>query len=356
MSQGCDRVNLCAMSSLPPGPLPAAGAAAVPEGLTAPAAVALLDDPQEWPAFGRPLQPWRGRRRARLGIARRAGRHALRRLRADHRGGAAPRAGRAAGRGQRRHLPRARRLGPRPGLALRLDGGRAPGGLPAAASPGRLCPRAPPARAPPRPVALAGGGLLHDAGHDVRLAGLPGHARRPDAGDGAAAALGVLGHQPAGGALCLRAFLRQRLARHPAAPRQHGPAGGGRHADHLLRQHGGHLRPRRAVRARGLLRLADHVRVLPAHRPLAGAAPARAHGRRAGGGDEPPARQHRAPGPGRQLCARGRAAPAAGRRGARAAGRGLPGRRLHPGRQHAGRRGLAHRRIPAGGQAPGARP
>jgi hypothetical protein len=78
------------------------------------------------------------------------------------------------------------------------------------------------------------------------------------------------------------------------------------------------------------LRFADHVCLLSADRALAGAAPARPHGRCAGGRAEPPARQRGAAGRRWRLCTRGR--PCGGWWGttiACAAGRGVSGRWLH---------------------------
>ena len=56
----------------------------------------------------------------------------------------------------------------------------------------------------------------------------------------------------------------QRHARPAAAAHQHGPAGGDCLADHLCRQHRGDLRAAGDFRTRGVLRLADDVRVFPA--------------------------------------------------------------------------------------------
>ncbi len=231
-----------------------------------------------------------------MGVACGARRNALRRLRPDHRGSPAACARRGGSGRERRHPPRTRGMGPATGAPVAVDGRGPEGRLPRAACPGCAGAGAAPAREPQGAVALAGGGFLHDAGHDVRMACLPSHARRPDHGNGTTAALGLLGHQPAGGAVRLRAILLQRAARYPAAAGQHGSARGAGHAHHLRGQHGGHVRSDRPLWPRGLLRLADHVRLFPAHGPLAGAAPARSHGRGAGSGDEPVARQRGAAG------------------------------------------------------------
>ncbi len=268
-------------------------------------------------------------------------------MRPDHRGCAACRARSGEGRSQCCHAPRPCHLAPRAGASLRVDGGRAARRLPGASRTRCLCARAPPGREPPCAVALAGGRLLHDAGDDVCVARLRGPPRRPVAGDGDAAALGLLGHLAARGAVLLRPLLLQRAARHTPAPCEHGPARGPGHADHLRDQFAGHLRSFGPLRRGSLLRLADHVRLLPAVRPLAGAAPARPHGRRAGSGDEPPARCRAARERSRPFRARGHAPPAGGRPGARAQWRGLPGRRHHRARPHPCRRGPAHRRVHA---------
>ncbi len=253
----------------------------------------------------------RRRRHRALGVAGGGRGHALRGLRVHGGGGSGARAGRPAGRGQRGEPPRARGLVGRGRAALALVRGFGGRRLPAAAGGRRVRRHAAPSRSPAGAVALAGRGLLHDAGHDVRLPGLHRRARRHHARRPAAAALGLLGADAAGPAVLVRAVLPQRAARPAAAPRRHGPAGGTGHRHRVRGEHGGHLRPGRPARPRGLFRFAHHVRLLPAHRALAGGAAARAHRRRAGGADEPAARQRRAPGGRRRLRARRRAAAGA---------------------------------------------
>ena len=162
---------------------------------------------------------------------------------------------------------------------------------------------------------------------------------------------GQLGAEPAGAAVFGGAVLQRRLARAAPAAHRHGRAGGARHRRDLRRQHRRHLRPRRRVRPRGLLRFADDVRRLPAGGALRWSC-ARASARR---------RRWR---PRWTACPTGRAAARrrpqrAGQRaapGAAATGcgspAGRPSRPMAPARRpHAGRRGAAHRRIDAGGQA-----
>ena len=155
---------------------------------------------------------------------------------------------------------------PRAEPALALAGGA--GSAPATAPfrPATCWRRAAPEGAAPAAVALAGRGLLHDAGDDVRRAGLRRRARRDHARHRGAAALGLVGADAAGGAVFLLAVLRGGAAR-PAPPRhRHGRAGGAGHRHRVRRQHGRHLRSRRPAGRRGLVRLGDDVRVLPAVR------------------------------------------------------------------------------------------
>ena len=269
--------------------------------------------------------------------------NALFRLCTHHRGGAAPRPRYRARGSQRGNAARTHRLASLPGAAFAVDCGGGTRGLPGLSGPRRLRPGGAQTRKPARPVALAGRRPVHDAGHDVRLARVLCPTRRPDARDGDPAALGFLGAVAAGGAVCLRAVLHECLARRARAPREHGPARGAGHADHLCREHARHLRALGPVWRRGVLRLADDVRVLPALGPAARDAAARPDSGRARGGDEPPARQRRAPGRQWLLGTRGHAPPAGRRHGARA-GRGSFSRRWRdPRRQHPCRRGIVDR-------------
>ena len=280
-----------------------------------------------------------------MGLAGRGRGHALRRLRLHRRRCAAESAGRDRSAGQRREQARARGVVGRGHAALALVRGLGRGRLPAAS---RRQPAGEPAaraRTAHGALALAGLGLLHDAGHDVRLPGLHRQARRHDGRRGAAAALGLLGAHAARLAVLLRSILSQRLARPARGAHRHGPARGLRRARDLRRQQRRHLRQRRAAGPRGLFRLAHDVRLLPSDRALAGGAPARAHRRIARGPDAPASRQRGAVGPRRQLGPRGRARARRRRRGPGAPRRGVPGRWRGDRRRHQRGRGPAHRRI-----------
>ena len=187
------------------------------------------------------------------------------------------------------------------------------------------------ARSARRAVAPVRRRLLHDAGDDVRHAGLRRAAGELAPDIEAPAALGALAAD-ACRCCCSRRGRSSRGAWRDlrAAPHRHGRAGGAGHRDRLRRQHRRDASiPAAPFGARGLLRLADDVRLLPARRALAGAA--RAPSRRAARSRQ---RWRRLPRAVRARCAPTAASrrvalrqPARRRRGARAAGRGLSGRR-----------------------------
>ncbi len=114
-------------------------------------------------------------------------------------------------------------------------------------------------------MALVRRRFRHDAGDDVRRAGLSGR-RRHDAGHRATDALGQPDPDRTGDRLLLRTFLPQCLARPEAASRRHGRAGGTGCRCGLRRQRLGHAERGR----RGVFRFGHHVCLLPALGPLSG--------------------------------------------------------------------------------------
>ena len=121
-----------------------------------------------------------------------------------------------------------------------------------------------PAREPCRPVAPVRRRLRHDAGDDVRGAGLPGGRRDHDRGHRATHAHCQLRTHRPGGVLFGGPVLPRRLARPAPAAAGHGRAGGARHRSQFPRERDRHFRQRR----RGVLRLHHDVRVLPARGAL----------------------------------------------------------------------------------------
>ena len=98
--------------------------------------------------------------------------NALRCLRPDDRRCPAGGSRRGAGGRQCCHAPRARGLAAKPDSAVTVDGCGEKSGLPRLAGHGFAGPGAAPTRKPAGALALAGCGLLHDAGDDVCLPGL----------------------------------------------------------------------------------------------------------------------------------------------------------------------------------------
>ncbi len=112
-----------------------------------------------------------------------------------------------------------------------------------------------------------------------------------------------------------------------AAAHRHGRACRARHRRHLRGQHRSNVRSHRRVRARGLLRLADDVRLLPPRRAMARTARTAQGGRRARGRTRTSSRQRGAPARRWPQRKRGAVAPAARRSRASHGGPGLSGRR-----------------------------
>ena len=172
-------------------------------------------------------------------------------------------AGRARGRGELRDAARARALGRAPHPPERHPArGRGPR-LRRAAVRQRALRRCVEARAPRDAVAPVRRRLRHDAGDDVRGAGLH-RGRRHDRGPRAADAHREPGADGAGRGVGGRAVLRRRVARAEGAPRRHGRAGRARHHRGVRGE-----RARDAARRRpGLLRFDLDVRVSAARRAL----------------------------------------------------------------------------------------
>ena len=272
------------------------------------------------------------------------GKHRLRRVhlaeRAPHRWAA----GRAVGRDQLRHPPRAGALGQQPHPAV----GDPEGGL-------RHRLHCPPFR--PRPLrrhlqartqlgdqAARHRRSRHDASHDVRTAVV--HRHRHERRYPAADELGEPDPDHTGGGVLGVAFLHRRLARFQAPYAGHGRPGGAGRRHGLRRQRLQHvLRARR-----GVLRLGHHVHLPAADRAFPRDERTPPRRRRSGGTGEAHSRRHHAAA---ELAGArrgtGTGGAAGGRRPCTGAPRRNPARRRRGGRgRQRGERSHAHRRIAAG--------